>query len=368
MIMGLRMRIYPTKEQEDTLLHYCKISHRMWNFLVAKYRDKLPAVTKFGIYNYRPCDLINEYGVKIPQRIAMGVIKNYAYAVKMVYNKRTKNVRFHKYNPNKQSFYTPSKTCDIINYSIKPPSHSSHMKLSKYISLDKAYIDKFNIKAIIEPRYTHLNGKWYLSGYYEKEDVLKISKKEMLGLDWGIHTFMTTSNGEFINYPPSVTREYIRVSKLYEILKTKKIGSKNYKKLNAKIFKAYERFENIKRDFIEKETTFLARHYHISIEYLKGFYGNHKSSRRSRMCFPRYKFINKLNQKCEKYGSYFIEVPSMNTTKRCCECGKLHDMPLSKRLMECDCGNVLDRDINAAINIANDGRDYLLSMGVCCAY
>ena len=47
------------------------------------------------------------------------------------------------------------------------------------------------------------------------------------------------------------------------------------------------------------------------------------------------------------------------SSKTCSECGQLHDMPLDKRTMECDCGNVMDRDLNAARNILARGLDTL---------
>jgi len=47
------------------------------------------------------------------------------------------------------------------------------------------------------------------------------------------------------------------------------------------------------------------------------------------------------------------------TSRTCSECGQLHDMPLDKRTMECDCGNVMDRDLNAARNILARGLDTL---------
>lgn len=47
------------------------------------------------------------------------------------------------------------------------------------------------------------------------------------------------------------------------------------------------------------------------------------------------------------------------SSKTCSECGQIHDMPLDKRTMECDCGNVMDRDENAARNILARGLDTL---------
>ncbi len=63
------------------------------------------------------------------------------------------------------------------------------------------------------------------------------------------------------------------------------------------------------------------------------------------------RFIRFLTYKAALAGKKVIEIDERNTSKRCYVCGKEHDMPLWKRTMECDCGNVIDRDRNSAINI-----------------
>jgi putative transposase len=63
------------------------------------------------------------------------------------------------------------------------------------------------------------------------------------------------------------------------------------------------------------------------------------------------RFVGFLTYKAEKIGKRVIKISEVNTSKRCYACGKLHDMPLWNRTMKCDCGNVIDRDRNSAINI-----------------
>ena len=63
-----------------------------------------------------------------------------------------------------------------------------------------------------------------------------------------------------------------------------------------------------------------------------------------------------LNYKAENAGCLVIKVNPRNTTKTCSNCGVLQDMPLWKRIYECDCGLVIDRDHNAAINILKRGQ------------
>jgi len=63
------------------------------------------------------------------------------------------------------------------------------------------------------------------------------------------------------------------------------------------------------------------------------------------------KFVRFLTYKAEKIGKRVIKISEVNTTKRCYVCGKMRDMALSDRTMKCDCGNIIDRDRNSAINI-----------------
>ncbi len=63
------------------------------------------------------------------------------------------------------------------------------------------------------------------------------------------------------------------------------------------------------------------------------------------------RFIGFLAYKAELIGKRVIKIDESYTSKMCYVCGKIHDMPLWKRNMECDCGNYIDRDRNSAINI-----------------
>lgn len=129
-------------------------------------------------------------------------------------------------------------------------------------------VNKFNITTVTEPRFTCCKGVWYLSGSYKVDDVSKRDNLHTLGLDWGIKNFMTTSNGEFINYPKSVLREYQRIGKLSHYRDKKVKGSNNWHKVNNKIKLAYVRLGNLKDDFIEKTTTMLCKNYNIAVEDL----------------------------------------------------------------------------------------------------
>jgi hypothetical protein len=169
MIVGFKMEIHPNGFQQEILREYCKTYHNMWNFLVAKYKDNLPVVSKYGIKDFDTNDLINEFGSAIPKRVVLGVIKEYSRAVQMAYNKVVNRPKFHKYNPNKQSFYIASMTYSVTNgRAVIPSLGRGRENMSYRIPLDIEYLNKYNIKEIIEPRFTFYKGKWYISGSYKK--------------------------------------------------------------------------------------------------------------------------------------------------------------------------------------------------------
>lgn len=360
---GIKIEIHPTKEQEEYLSYCCKVYHNMRNWLVAKYKDCLPRVSKNGIIGYRDIDMYKEYYIDdIPKRIYRSVLSNYGYSLNQFYHHVvSRPPKFHKYNPNKQSFCIVDRRFTVNKYKISLPMYRG-CTVSKYIHLDMSFIDKYNITEIFDVHYTKYKNKWYLSGFI-KVKMPEKTKKEYIGLDWGIKNFMTTDKGEYINYPVSIVREFQRIKKLQYIKDKKEKDSNNYKKALVRLQNAHERMNYLKRDFIEKKTKELCMNYNICIEDLHLndiFNSKHKYITRKSVVSPYLIFIKKLKWKCDKYGSMFIKVNPKFTTTQCCVCGNIKEkLDISDRIFTCECcGNTIDRDINAAINIRNRGILY----------
>jgi len=165
---------------------------------------------------------------------------------------------------------------------------------------------------------------------------------------------MTSSSGEFINYPKSVTREFYRINKLKSLRDKKNKNSNNWNKLNNKVKLAYERFENLKKDFIEQTTTRLCRYNNIAIEDLTNakIKMSNKNRRRLIQINPLSRFTDTLKWKCKKFGTDLYEVNPVYTSQTCSFCGNRIKLTLKDRVFKCSCGFEMDRDINAAINIA----------------
>ena len=363
--IGIKLEILPDKQQEELLFKYCEFAHKARNFLVAKYKDEHPKLIKYGIKGYNEYNLIENmnFDIDIPQRLALGVIRNFICSWDNCYKKLSRQPKFHKYNPNKQSFYISSmvyklnKNKDFINL----PHLKNLRKISKKIKL-KTKLDKnIDIQNIY---FSYQNGRWYISGCYKTEFPDTCKNLEILGLDWGIKNFMTSSKGEIINYPKSVLREFQRISKLQKILSKKQKDSNNYNKIKKKISNAYERMKNIKRNFAEQKTTELCKNYNIAIEDLteNNIKNRYKSWRRHNIISPSLIFEKKLQWKCKKFGSNFYKIDPRYTSKTCSNCGSIKEnLTLKDRIYYCEeCGFIIDRDINAAINIAHKA--------VCCSH
>ena len=382
MLKGIKIQIYPDKEQEKLLLSYCKDYHNMKNFLVAKFKDNLPNVVNNNIIGYKDRDLLQEYESEYNCKTEMlirsvrGAITDYVSGVKRFYHKlSSKPPKFHKYDPNKQSFYIVDGKYLVKDYSIRMPIRKELEQkyksiISRKIPIDKKYIEKEHLTYIKDIRFKYEKEKWYVSGCYDVPDVDIDENKEFLGLDWGIKNFMITSESTLINYPKEIVREYYRIRKLSHYLDKKVKNSNNYKKLKQKFDKAYKRMNGLKRNFIHQETTKLARQYHIVIEdisFVQIAQGKKKKFiRRMNVLAPKYMFEEQLEWKCKKFGSHFIKVSPKNTSRTCSVCGQIHDMKLGDRTMICSCGNKMDRDINAAINIRNAGMNNILAESICC--
>lgn len=148
-----------------------------------------------------------------------------------------------------------------------------------------------------------------------------------------------------------------RLSKKYKIA-NKKSSNSNINKQKVKIQKIYQKISNIYNDYqnkviqdiIKQEPNF------ITIENLniKGMMKNRHLSRAIQNQ-GLYRFIEKLKYKCLLNGIELRQVDRFfASSKTCSVCGLINkDLKLKDRIYKCECGNIIDRDINAAINLKN---------------
>ena len=202
----------------------------------------------------------------------------------------------------------------------------------------------------------HADG-WYVAILVDTSDCLSGRLDGgIVGVDLGVKELATLSTGEVIPSLKPHRAAHARLVRLSRSLSRKQKGSSNRAKAKIKLAKLHQRISNIRVDALHKLTTKLATEFDtIAIEDLNvaGMLRN-RCLARSIADVGFAEFRRQLTYKAEMTGAQVVVVDRFfPSSKTCHSCGTIHMMKLSNRVMVCACGNTMDRDLNAAINLKN---------------
>jgi putative transposase len=210
------------------------------------------------------------------------------------------------------------------------------------------------------------SGRYFVSILVET-DVKPLKKaKAEVGIDVGIKTLATTSDGEKIENPRPLLRREKRLKRLGRRLSRKVKGGANRKKARLKVAKLHAKISDTRRDTLQKLTTKIIRENQaIFVEGLNvaGMIQNHNLAKHI-VDAAFSEIFRELEYKAKWYGRTYLPLDRFfPSSKLCSSCGHLLDeLPLSVREWDCPaCGAHHDRDVNAAINIKRAGQ-YLLKL------
>lgn len=187
------------------------------------------------------------------------------------------------------------------------------------------------------------------------EEILPETTPEV-GIDLGLGHFAVLSNGRKIDGPRFLRRAEKRLKKAQRALSRKEKGSKNRDKARVRVARAHARVADARREFHHQLSTKLIRENQaIAVEDLVV-----TGLARTRLAKSVHDagwsaFVTMLEYKAARYGRTLIRIGRFEPTSQVCsQCGvKDGPKPLHIRVWTCGaCGAVLDRDINAAVNIA----------------
>ncbi len=198
--------------------------------------------------------------------------------------------------------------------------------------------------------------QWYASFSVELPDPKPKEVNTSVGVDVGINTLATLSDGTEIENPKTLDKCDSKLRKAHRYLSRKKKGSNNRNKQKIVLKWIYRKVRNARKDYLHKASRTLADNYdRIIFEDLqiKNMVKNHHLAR-SIHDASWSMLISLTTYKVEYTGGVVELVNPRNTSKHCSVCGCIKSMPLSQRTCRCpDCGAVMGRDHNAAINILN---------------
>jgi putative transposase len=197
---------------------------------------------------------------------------------------------------------------------------------------------------------------WYVALAVETEAKLeRQADNGTVGVDLGVKALAVLSTGEAVEGPKAHKTLLKRLRRLNQSLSRKAKGSANWRKAKTKLAQLHKRIADIRTDAAHKLTTRLACEFNtVSIEDLNvSGLAKNRCLARSVMDGGFSEIRRQVEYKSRMTGSNVVIVDRWFPSSRACSsCGQIHDMPLSVRRMVCGCGNDMDRDLNAARNLA----------------
>ena len=367
---SLKIRLYPTKEQEILFKKHIGAERYIYNWGLSLNNELYKTDKK----KYSTVDLgkmLTQYKKEvlwlneISNATLKESIRNLDKAYTNFYKKRAELPKFKSKKHCKLSFYS---RYDKIYFKDNVVNLEKIGKVKYKSSYD---IDLTRISKFSNP-YVSYNGRcWVLTlGIETKIEEIKLTN-EVIGIDLGIKDLAICSNNMVFrninktkvvkNLEKRLRRLQRKVSRKYDM--NKKGGSynktSNIIKLEERIKKLHRKLKNIRQDYIHKSTTSIVKTKpcRVVMEDLnvKGMMKNKHLSKAIQQQ-NLYEFIRQMKYKCEWLGIEFVQVGRFYPSSKTCSCcGNIKkDLKLSDRTYICqECGLVIDRDLNASINLAN---------------
>ncbi|MGU8527634.1 RNA-guided endonuclease InsQ/TnpB family protein [Clostridium perfringens] len=391
-----KMEINPTDEQKSKIHRTIGVSRFIYNFYIARNKEIYEREGKFVsgidfskwlnneyIHNNQEMNWIKEVSSKATKQAIMNGDK----AFRDFFKKDKGFPKFKKKkNQDVKAYFPKNNKTDwtLERHKVKIPT-LGWVRLKEFGYIPTNSIVKSGTVSQKADRY-------YVSILVEERDIeisngntgIKIfnHNNEGVGIDLGIKEFAVCSDGiKFKNINKTSTvkkvekklkREQRKLSRKYESLKIRNkkekggnVTRQNIQKQIVKVQKLHQRLTNIRTDYINKTVSSIIKQKpsYITIEDLAVsnlMKNKHLSKAIASQKF--FEFKTKLISKCKQNN---IELRIVDrfypSSKTCSQCGEIKkDLKLSDRVYKCSCGLVIDRDLNASINLKN-AKEYKIA-------
>ncbi len=380
MIKGFKVRLFPNEVQTQLLWRHINVSRFVWNYALAeqfnRYKNGEKHLNKYGMRDiFITLKQLEEYAWL--KEISAHTIGNVCIDLDKAYTSFFKKIggkpKFKKKGKCKNAFPVRYESMYFINDCV----NIEKIGKIKYQS-DKELPQGRNACKFTNPRIAFENNKWILSFGMEYENQVQELNDFSVGIDLGVKELAVVAYGEnhkvykninkskrvktlkhkLVHLQRKVSRKYEANNK-HKIYDTKWYKSNGILKTEEQIRKICNQLSNIRKDYTHQTTheiiSLLPKKVVMEDLNVSGMMKNkHLAKAIAEQMFNE--FIRQMKYKCEYNGIEFVQVDRFYpSSKTCHKCGCIkHDLKLSDRTYICsECGEVIDRDLNAAINLAN---------------
>jgi putative transposase len=352
-----KYRLYPSIEQETTLIQWAGCRRFVWNWALRRKQDHYRATKKGLGYSVLAAELTqlkrepdHIWLQACVAQVLQQVLMDLETAFTNFFEKRTKYPRWKSRKRTLHSMRFPQGVTVVNDHTITVPK----------LGLLRAIIHrplKGTVKgATIKQAST---GAWYVVFvcHIDRPEVIPTCNNP-IGIDVGLESFTTLHTGTKVAPPKFYRRGERKINRLQRRLSRAQKGSNNRKKAKRRLANAYQRIRNQRSDWLHKHAFSIIRKYDtVCIETLniRGLVKTKLAKSFSDAALGT--FMRILEHKAEWYGRQLIRISQFfPSSKQCHCCGAKIGLTLADRIWLCDrCGTTHDRDINAAINILHEG-------------
>ena len=386
MIETIKVQLRPNNKQLTKLFQYAGCTRFAYNWTLAREQENYEQGNKFLSDN----ELRKEFTQlkkqenykwlnKISNNVTKQAIKDACNSYKRFFKGQSKHPKFKSKRRSKPSFYQDSVKIKFTDTHVKVEGFAVSKKKNKqklnWIKLCEKGRIPTNCK-YMNPRITYDGLHWFVSVSIDVEDNTDIPSNEGIGIDLGLKDLAVCSNGNIyqnINKTNKVKKIEKRKRRLQRSISRKYNMNKrgeSYKKTSniikreKELLKVIKRLTNIRHNHLHQITSEIVKRKpsFICIEDLNvsGMMKNkHLSKAIQQQGF--YEFRRQIQYKSEWNNIPVIIVDRFFPSSKLCSCCGMikKDLKLSDRIYRCECGNIIDRDFQASLNLKRYGENVL---------
>lgn len=361
-----KFRLKPNTEQRELLAKHFGCARFVYNHFLGERQTEYKETGKSSNYYEQAAKLTKlkngdcEWLKEVNSQTLQVALRNVDTAYKNFFKLHRGFPKF-KSKKSKNSFSIPQ-NCSVDEWKIYIPKFREGI----------AYFKDRMIKGVVRSMSLSLTptGKYFVSILTAEQYEPLAKTNKSVGIDLGLKDFAITSEGVKYKNNRVLNRYQNQLKAAQKHLSRKQKGSNNFERQRVKVARLFEKVSNTRTDYLHKVSLDMVRNYDIiCIEDLniKGMVKDHRLARQiSDVAWGE--FVRMLAYKAEMNNKKVVKIDRYYpSSKTCHTCGYVNvDLKLSDREWICpDCGSVIDRDINAALNILSAGlADYTCGVSV----